>query len=277
MKKRIVIFVLIFCLFIMNMTSILAKEVSFADIKSRYIELIGDSDYNILDEENKIAISLTNPTYGPYSIEFNYDNNKITYTNSRDVSSVNDATKVYYNFTDFYFISSMIYTLFDVYGLSADVEITEEDYDDLGITLETGEEFNYETDNGVHGSTSPITSLVIDLTKFNTFTESYQSESNDTSYVTQIIGFYKQMMNPMTENIFSFNIPDEISDNFNDMIDDITNFDIVMDEEPKQEVTVSKQTVKVPSTKFNSIYILAGFLIVSVAIGVLVYIIMIKK
>ena len=274
MKKKILIVALTFCMFIWGISGALAEEVTFSDIKQRYTELINDDDYTITDEENRISVFLTNPTYGEYSISFDYNDNVISYVNNRDLTAANDETKYYYASTDFYFISAMLYTLFDVYDIKEEaMNGVEINYDEMGFSVVNGEEINYETDDGVKASFSSFESLNIDLTKFDNYTKDYQGGNKNLDNTLLLIKSFKSIINPMTTNVFSFDF--ESGDNLaSDIIDDNNASN---EEEIKQnENTKTSQVVNVPATGINSVYVLVGFVIGAFMIGGLTYI-MIKS
>ena len=272
MKKKIFILGLVFCVLMVNISSVLAKEVSFADLKTRFIQLINDSNYTITDTDNKVTIALTNETHGPYSIEFNYAENVVSYVNNRDVSEATDQQKVYYAQVDYYFVLALIYTLLDVYDIRPDAEFSDDDYDEMGVTIETSDEISCRTENNLEVSTEPITSFSIDLTKFNNYTLNFQDAENSVDG-EQLIAFLKSMMNPMNDNVFS----SENLDDFSDLFD----VDLDIEQETKDDIQVvnpeKKSVVKVPATKANSMYMLIGIPLVAVAVGVLVYFIILKR
>ena len=278
MKNKILIFGLALCVFFVSVGNVWANEATFSDIKARYIELISDDNYSIDETDSNVKVSLTNPTYGEYSIDFNYSDNKITYVNNRDTSAANDETKYYYTLSDTYFISALIYSLLDVYDINDEAFSDDVDYDAMGIIFDTEDEVNYTMSDGSEISYSPINSFSVDLTMFDNYTASVQNSNRDKDTTVQIISFFKVFMDPMTVDLSHTDFQEDLGDLIDDILDDdsgLEDTDQVDDyQDSDSKVT---QNVKVPATGVNSLYILIGAALTSLIIGILIYVIMIKK
>ena len=273
MKNKILILMVVSCLLFMNTLKVFAAEVGISDVNSKFLEYIEDSNYNISNADGKITISLTNPTYGPYTIEFNETDDTITYVNTRDISSANDETRMYYASTDNYFIMAMILSLFDVYNVDMDSMPQDVDYDAMGIDLKEGEQITYETSNGSKSSASEIESATFNLAEFDNYTKYFQTDVDNSEEITQIFTFLKGFSDPMAKSILSSSIVDEFTNGLNDMADD---FSLEFDD---SNVTAANttQTVRVPSTAANAQYIVFGIFALAVVIGIGVYGFLLKR
>ena len=274
MKKKLLLFGIVLCVFFSSIGSVFAKDVGFSDIKIRFKELISDESYVIIDDDNKIKVSLNNPTYGDYSIEFNYSDNTISYVNNRDVSSATIEQKIYYSLTDSYFISALLYSLFDVYDISDEaINSKEINYDEMGVLVESLDEIKYTSPDGSATTVSPIKSLSINLSKFDSYTKDAQESNRDLNATKEIIQFFKAILDPMASNMFNGNYEQVVDE----VIGDIMDSGEESYNDQKSSNSQSTQKVIVPSTGINSIYILIGFIIASLAFGFLIYFVMINK
>ncbi len=272
MKNKFLILMLVFCVLFMNLGKVLAEGI--IDVNAKFIEYIDDIDYSISDTDGKITISLTNPTYGYYTMEFNETNDTITYVNTRDVSSVSDVEKIYYASVDDYFITAMILTLFDVYNVDLDSLPEDIDYEAMGITYQHGDEIVYESD-GLSIRVSPFTSISFNLTEFDNYTKNFQGDVDNSEKIAQMLTFMKAFSNPMTESILSNDFVNDVDGAF----DNVDDFEIE-DAEPDSnmaEISNISQKVKVPPTSASAQYIMLGIFAFAVAVGMSIYVVFLKK
>lgn len=271
MKKKILSLLIIFCVLFMNLSGVLAEEVGINDIITKYLEYINDTDYTLLNENNKISISLINPTYGPYSIDLDYTDNTISYVNNRDVSSASDELKAYYASADGYFMSVLLLALFNVYNVDIEAIPEDIDYAEMGIDYQIGDVVVYENENGGRISVTPVSSLSVDLALFKQFAQTVQSTTGNSDFLLQMLTFFKSVSNPMTDSILSSNLI-----NFDDVLDEVT--DGVDDSKTTDSVTTvgSTEKVKVPSTSANAKNLILGIFAVAIASGIGVYIFILK-
>ena len=271
MKKKILSLLIIFCVLFMNLSGVLAEEVGINDIITKYLEYINDTDYTLLNENNKISISLINPTYGPYSIDLDYTDNTISYVNNRDVSSASDELKAYYASADSYFISALLLALFNVYNVDIEAIPEDIDYAEMGIDYQIGDVVVYENENGGRISVTPVSSLFVDLALFKQFAQTVQSTTGNSDFLLQMLTIFKSASNPMTDSILSSNLI-----NFDDVLDEVT--DGVDDSKTTDSVTTvgSTEKVKVPSTSANAKNLILGIFAVAIASGIGVYVFILK-
>lgn len=274
MKKKVLCLLVIICVLFMNLGKVsadLASTITVGDVNTKFLECISDPDYTISNENNRISISLINPTYGPYSINFDYTDRAITYVNSRDVSSASDELKTYYASSDNYFVTLLLLALYDVYNVDLDSIPEDIDYAEMGVDFIDGEMLSYENEDGGRISGNAIELFSVKLNDFNNFAQSYQSDTDNSESISHITTLYKLMMDPMADSILANSF-----DGFDDFVDNVSD-DHVSDSNNPGEVTAAPtERVKVPSTSADAKNLILGIFILAIASGIGAYVCIMK-
>ncbi len=191
-----------------------AEEVTWDTISNRYKELLesaGADGYKIqinpIEGTKDVQVSLDNPVYGKYFIQFKYDEagKTITYTNNRNVEKASEQTQIYYRYTDEYFIKAMFYTLLDVYKIDDKQGVTVDIWEQYGVT-DTKEEKNltYKPDENTSFQEQPYKSVSFNLETFNTATLDKQNTLTSDSPYPSVLRELKTSLDPMGDCLKDF-------------------------------------------------------------------------
>lgn len=184
-------------IFVMGISQVSAAVLTANEIYNILHKKLGDS---VQLNNNIITIKETSEYGFEYVMDLKYENNTLTYTNTRDVSQMTQEYRVSYAITDGLMLIGIVYSLFDSYGIEFSDSINEEEF---GITIVEGEEISYEgtSDVVVEESEDPdvevevsedssidvsmssteIKSFSIDMVKFDKAATNYKANSNNTT------------------------------------------------------------------------------------------------
>lgn len=230
-----------------------ATDYKWEEVYNKFVEFSKQDGITINKTDDAVNISLTNPTYGEYSMNMTYADNKLSYTDTRDLTKKDPETKLYYAVTDFYFYVNMIYAFLDVYKIAP--EKVGDDLTAFGVTAEDGEEIVIE-DSGSRLSVTLLSAFTIDLAEFDNKTRTIQNTlTNENAYKELLLDF-----DPFMESVIASDIPEE----------NIIDKEPINKTQPKaQKTNVKTSNEKNPETGF-SLPIVAGISILVIALGTFV-------
>lgn len=254
-------------IFGVSQASALETDYKWNEIYNQFYENVKQDGVTVNKTDDAVNISLTNPTYGEYSMEMTYENNVLSYNNIRDVSSANDETKMYYARNDSYFFYLMAYAMLETYKIDPTlVDGDMEWFFSSGASLKQGSEIviKRNTEDGEETYTAtPIESFSINFAEFSEKTKDVQNTlepENENAYKF-IVDFLKTLISPMKDSVYLFSgsISDEMEKEFDKIDNEQTS--------SNKNITNNKNTVndktneKNPKTGFELPIVLAGILV----------------
>lgn len=261
MKSKLFLLTLvcgIVSIFGVSQASALEPDYKWNEIYNQFYENVKEEGVTVNKTDDAVNISLTNPTYGAYSMKMTYENNILSYNNIRDVSSANDETKMYYARNDGYFFLLMAYAMLETYKIEPpEFDSDMEWFLSLGASLKEGPEMSItrKTDNAeVTYRVTPIESFSINFAEFNEKTKDVQNTlkpENENIY-KEYVTFYKTLVLPMSDNMFSDSTSDKIDKDQANSNKNVTN---------NKNTVNDKTNEKNPKTGFELPIVLAGILV----------------
>lgn len=261
MKSKLFLLTLvcgIVSIFGVSQASALEPDYKWDEIYNQFYENVKEEGITVNKTDDAVNISLTNPTYGAYSMKMTYENNILSYNNIRDVSSANDETKMYYARNDGYFFLLMAYAMLETYKIEPpEFDSDMEWFLSLGASLKEGPEMSItrKTDNAeVTYRVTPIESFSINFAEFNEKTKDVQNTlkpENENIY-KEYVTFYKTLVLPMSDNMFSDSTSDKIDKDQANSNKNVTN---------NKNTVNDKTNEKNPKTGFELPIVLAGILV----------------
>ncbi len=212
MKKKFGLITIVLCVMcFIGIGNASAAEVNWDTIANDYktlLESAGADGYKIqinpIEGTKDVQVSLENPTYGYYFIQFVYDDagKTITYTNNRNVEKASQQTQICYRYTDEYFVTAMFYAILNAYKVGTDQGVNTSNWSEYGVTVTDGADLTYGTYNE-----KAYSKVVFDLNTFDTATKAKQGTMSGEPY-KQLLLDLKSTRDPMGDCLKDFQTPE---------------------------------------------------------------------